>query len=348
MNRQFPALRGIAIFLVVINHSIILSIQAVSQYQLSKIPLLEKNILLAIKEIGVLAVPIFLFLAGAFMMYSLMNKSIREGYRVIIPTLKNAVIPYLVWSVLYYIVAYLMYQESYSLLGYVKNLLVGYPYNFVPILVFFILISPILSWLSRRYPVFLFVFFALYQIVLLNIQLPGSLGFVFPGWLSIIAPPVLSLPFTLWAIFYPFGMIYIQNAEKYKSIAKPLIPLIIIASLGLYILAALRETGIIKFQLAEWLLPIVTIFLLPFIKRKSIPLLPFFENLGKRSYGIYFMNLVIIKILVHLSANLFPAVYKVETVLVILLAAITIFTTTKLMAAIEKGSTRRYYRYIFG
>jgi len=348
MNRQFPALRGIAIFLVVINHSIVLSLQAISQYNLQKVPLIERNILLIIKEIGVLAVPIFLFLAGAFMMYSLTGKTVKEGFRQIIPALKNAIIPYFFWSIIYYIVVLILNHESYSVFGYGKNILVGYPYNFVPILVFFILISPFLGWLSKHFPILLIAFFILYQIALVNIQLPGILGFFFPGWLNIISPPVLSLPLTLWAIFYPIGMVYIQNSEKFKTIIKPLLIFFGLGAFGLYIIAALKEIELIKFQLAEWLFPIITIVLLPFINRKSIPFLPFFENLGKRSYGIYFMNLILIKFLVYLSANFFPTIYKIETVFVVLTASITIFATTKLMAAMEKGPARKFYKIIFG
>ncbi len=348
MNRQFPALRGIAIFLVIINHSIVLSLQTISQFNLPRVSPLEKGFLLAIKEIGVLAVPIFLFLAGAFMMYSLSGKTIKEGYRLIIPALKNAVIPYILWSVIFYLLMFGINHETYSILGYIKNLLVGYPYNFVPILVFFILLSPILAWFSKKFPVMTIALLLMYQIVLLNIQLPGVLGFVFPNWMNIVSMPILGLPLTLWAVFYGFGMVYIQNSEKYKRIFSPVIILIGLFSLALFIVAALREIGLIQFQLAEWLLPIITMLLLPFINRNSIPFVRFFEGLGKRSYGIYFMNLIIIKLLVFFLAKIFPIIFRVESLLVIILSIVTYFTTTFLMEKLEKSSARKYYRYIFG
>ena len=348
MNRQFPALRGIAIFLVIINHSIVLSLQTITQFNLPRVSPLEKGILLAIKEIGVLAVPIFLFLAGAFMMYSLSGKTIKEGYRLIIPALKNAVIPYILWSLIFYLIIFIVNHETYSVFGYIKNLLVGYPYNFVPILVFFILLSPILAWFSKKFPVLTIVLLLIYQIILLNIQLPGVLGFVFPNWMNFVSPPILGLPLTLWAVFYGIGMVYILNSEKYKRIISPVIILIGLFSLALFIVAALREIGLIQFQLAEWLLPIITMLLLPFIYRNSIPFVRFFEGLGKRSYGIYFMNLIIIKLLVFLLVNIFPIIFQIETLLVIILSICTYFITTFLMEKLEKSSARKYYRYIFG
>ena len=348
MNRQFPALRGIAIFLVIINHSIVLSLQTITQFNLPRVSPLEKGFLLAIKEIGVLAVPIFLFLAGAFMMYSLSGKTVKVGYRLILPVLKNAVIPYILWSVIFYFIIFLVNHETYSLFGYIKNLLVGYPYNFVPILVFFILLSPILAWFSKKFPLITIALFLIYQIILLNIQLPGVLGFAFPNWMVIVSPPILGLPLTLWAVFYGFGMVYIQYSEKYKKIFGSVIIPIGLFSLALYVVAVSREIGLIQFQLAEWLLPILTMLLLPFIKRNSIPFVRFFEGLGKRSYGIYFMNLIIIKLLVFLFANIFPTIFQVETLLVIILSIFTYFFTTFLIEKLEKSSARKYYRYIFG
>lgn len=145
MNRQFPALRGFAILLVVINHSIVLSLQAITQHNLPRTPLWELNFLLTIKEMGVVAVPIFLFLAGAFMMYAMKDKKIRQNYRLVLPALKNVVFPYIIWSVVFYIFIYFLRAETFSLPGYLKNLIVGYPFNFVPILVFYIIIAPLLA-----------------------------------------------------------------------------------------------------------------------------------------------------------------------------------------------------------
>ena len=348
MNRQFPALRGFAIFLVVINHSIVLSLRAISHYQLHRAPLWERTYLLVVKEVGVLAVPIFLFLAGCFMMYSLMNQPFRKAYQLIWPALKHAIIPYLIWSLIFYVIVFFVSNETYSLSGYLKNLIVGYPYNFVPILIFFILISPILAIIIRKYPFILFAAIILYQVTLVNIQLPGTLGFKFPGWMSILSPPVLGLPLTLWAIFYPLGMIYIQHSLKVKSLIKKTLPVIILLSIAAFVLAALNEIEVIKFTLAEWFLPIAVVWLFPIIDRKKIPFLSFFENLGKRSYGLYFMNLIIINLLIFLTAKLIPVLYFSETLVVGILVFITIILSLQLMQWVERGPGRKLYRYIFG
>lgn len=348
MNRQFPALRGFAIFLVVINHSIVLSLQAITQYGLSRTSPWETYLLLSIKEIGVIAVPIFLFLAGAFMMYSLKDKTIREGYRLILPALKNVVIPYIIWSFIFYLFVFLLKSESYSVSGYLKNIIVGYPFNFVPILVFFIILAPLLAWILKRYSILILIVIILYQLLLVNLRLPGIIGFSFPSWVALLSPPVLGLSLALWGIFYPLGMIYIQFSEKYKRGLNSFVLIIGIASFIAYCLAAINEMGLAKFSLAEWVFPIITLFLLPFIERKKIPFLSFFENLGKRSYGIYLMNLTIIMLLVQATANYFHSIFRIETIFVVIMAALTIFITTKLMGWIERKLSRKIYYFLFG
>jgi peptidoglycan/LPS O-acetylase OafA/YrhL len=348
MNRQFPALRGMAIFMVVVNHSIVLSLLAITQFQLPRPPLLERNILLAIKEIGVLAVPTFLFLAGSFMMYSLQDKPLTQAYRLIAPSLLHAIIPYLVWSVVFYIFVYFLRGETSSFTGYMKNILVGYPYNFVPILIAFILISPILAVLTKKYAVWIIGLFVIYQIILLNIQLPGILGFTFPSWMNILSLPILGLPLTLWAVFYPLGMVYIRHSQRIKGVLNHLKWIILTITILLFGLAVAHEIEFISFPLAEWAFPLVAVWNFPLIDRKSIPLVKFLENLGKRSYGIYLLNLTILTLLTQLAGRFLPIIYRIESVMVVLLATITLLFTVSLMGWVEKGPGRKLYRILFG
>ncbi len=348
MNRQFPALRGFAIFLVVINHSIVLSLQAITQYNLQRTQLWERNILLAIKEMGVIAVPIFLFLAGAFMLYAMKDKNIGESYRLILPALRNVVFPYLFWSVVFYLFIFWLRAENYSFMGYLKNLLVGYPFNFIPILTFFIIIAPFLAWVVKRLPLVTLLVVLAYQFLLVNIQLPGAMGFVLPPFFNILDVPILGLPLTLWAVFYPLGMVYIQFSQQYKSLLMRSIIVIAAISFGLYALAVLKEIGTITFTLAEWMLPFVFILFLPFVDRKKIPFLPFFENLGKRTFGIYLMNLTIITLLTQLAGRYTPWLFRVETLVVFILATLTILLTTSLMKWVERKFSRQVYNFIFG
>ena len=84
------------------------------------------------------------------------------------------------------------------------------------------------------------------------------------------------------------------------------------------------------------------------IERKKIPILSFFENLGKRSYGLYFMNLIIINLLIFFTAKLIPVLYFSETLVVGILVFITIILSLLSMQWVERGPGKKIYRYIFG
>ena len=70
-------------------------------------------------------------------------------------------------------------DQKYTLLEYLKNFIVGYPYNFVPLLIFYYLISPILVRLSKKYGLIVIVVIAAYQFFLINLLNPGITGFYF-------------------------------------------------------------------------------------------------------------------------------------------------------------------------
>ncbi len=348
MNRQFPAFRGIAILLVIINHSIVLSLRTASEYRLSKPGIIETNLLLFIKEMGVIVVPTFLFLAGSFMVYSLSNKPLRKAYKQLLPPLQNAITPYIIWSLVFYGLVYVLRGETYTIFGMIKNLLVGYPYNFVPILIFYILLSPLILKAAEKHPLFIILLFGGMQIVLANIAFPGILGVKFPEYMNILAPPVLRIPLALWAVFYPFGIVFSLHRATIQPWLKKYGWLIAAVALILILVASLQETGYLRFRPAEWLLPVFVIPLYPIVERKKIPFVSFLKKVGKRSYGIYLLNIILISAFVYLTANDLPWLYQIFSLHVLLIILLTFGFSNLLMNAVEKGAGRNIYRIMFG
>ncbi len=347
MNRQFPALRGFAIFLVVVNHSITLGLQAARQagFDLGQI---EKVILLAVKEVGILAVPIFLFLAGSFFVYAVQGKDLKASYRIVWNSVFHILVPYVIWSAIYYGVVFLLRGEQYSLAGYAKNLLVGYPYNFVPILVFFYLIAPILIRAARQFPGFVIVVFGIIQAINIVVLKPELLSFELPGWVRVLSPPVLALPFAVWGVFYPLGIIYGCHAARITPILKRYAWISLLVTLVLYGLATANLLTAVNAVLAEVFCPLAAILLAPVIPRNRIPAVKFLENLGKRSYGLYLTNLVVINLLLFAVQSWLPFLLGWLSLLSIVLAAITFVLPGWLMSAVERIPGRSVYRAVFG
>ena len=69
MNRQFSAFGGLAILLIVLNHSVVM-MPPLRQPGASNFQIIEYNILYSIGALGCFGVPLFYFISGAFFGYA--------------------------------------------------------------------------------------------------------------------------------------------------------------------------------------------------------------------------------------------------------------------------------------
>nr|NIT61515.1 acyltransferase [Fodinibius sp.]NIV16108.1 acyltransferase family protein [Fodinibius sp.]NIY30095.1 acyltransferase family protein [Fodinibius sp.] len=151
MNRQFVALSGIAMMLIVINHSIQMGLEYTQASGVELPPPWALTTLEIIQALGNFAVPIFLFISGAFIAYAARGEPPRLSWKFIRSGLIHILLPFLIWSLVFYVILFTNRGTLYTPFEYIRNLLVGYPFHFVPLLVFFYLISPIIVLVGKRY-----------------------------------------------------------------------------------------------------------------------------------------------------------------------------------------------------
>jgi len=308
LNRSFPALRGLAILLVVLNHSIDMSLNYARSQGIVTLPYWVQILLFFLSGLGIFAVPIFLYLSGAFFSYAASQDNLKTNYKIVWTNVKHVAIPYVIWSLIFYLEIYFLHDQKFSVLEYFKNLVVGYPFNFVPLLIFYYLLSPLII---RAIKVLGWVVIGLigaYQLALLNIIFPGILGFRFPDWVHIFSPPIISSTLAEWAIFFPLGLIYVKRItgltrfiEKTKWVWLGLTVL-------LYAIAFLDVLDLIHQPLARYFAPVTFILLTSIFKRNAIPYVKQFEALGKKAYGMYLMNLILLDLLLFMIERLIPGV----------------------------------------
>ena len=164
-------------------------------------------ILRILNQLGVLAVPMFLFISGSFFAYAASGNRRKLSWKPVRSNLKHILWPYLIWSTVFYALVFVWKDERYSVLGYATKLLVGYPFHFVPILVFWYIASPVLVRFSDRYGWALIAVIGIYQLVLFNLVYSGAYGFRFPTWMHLLVPKIISVTMADWAIFFPLGLI---------------------------------------------------------------------------------------------------------------------------------------------
>ena len=348
INRQFATLRGLAIILVVFDHAIYMSLNEFGRVGLSPPSGFAHWLLVVLQQPGTIAVPIFLFLSGGFMVYAVNGREIPVAYRIVASSLRYIIVPYIVWSLIFYVVAYLLQYQRLPLLGYVKGLLVGYPFNFVPLLVFFYMLGPLLVLAVRRHPWLVLAAVLGYQLFLLNVTSPGALGVVFPSWTWWLSPPVLRNTLAKWAIYFPLGVVYGLHG---KAILDPLRRIWLPLAASGIVLYGLRVAALIQGWDARALgmaCPIPLILLCIIIKRERIPLASRLEQYGSKSYGLYLTNLIVISLLLAGIQVAAPWLLPHVIVVIPVLFLVTLNVPFWVMTLADRSPARLIQRYVFG
>ena len=349
MKRHYPAIRGLAILLVVLNHTVTLGQATPLEWGYPPAGTTLETILLFLKLIGWYAVPIFLFISGSFFAYAAQGDPPAISRKIVQNNVIHLIWPYLIWSVAFFGLLFIGYGQTFSPLGYIKNLLIGYPYHFIPLILFYFLVSPLLLRVSQRTGwIFILLIVALYQAFLILALDGAKFGVTLPGWTSWLVVPVLARTFADWGIYFPLGLFLTLNnnvvmpkLEKYKIV-------FLATSLVFFGLAFLHSLRIVHMPYVNHIYPLAFVFFLPVMKRGWIPRTRFFETVGKRAFGVYLMHLLVIDSVLLLANAFFPLPLTSQIILqpiLFLLAAGIPLVVMNFAARRLKGGS---YRIIFG
>jgi peptidoglycan/LPS O-acetylase OafA/YrhL len=347
MSRQLGALSGVAMMLIVLNHSIHMGVTVPDQWGYLIVDGWGRRLLSTLQTFGLFAVPIFLFASGSFFSYVARGNPPKVSLKFLFSSLRYLLYPYLFWSIMFYVLIYFQDNIQSTPLQYLKNLIVGYPFHFVPLLVFYYLISPLLVRLSQQYAGVLILCIAIYQVFLLNAVYPGILGFSNPAWTHIFEPPIIKTTMADWGIYFPLGLIYSLNMKTMQPLSKKWAWV----SGGItVILFVLTIAGISKvyFPLAVHIFPLTFVLLIPAINRNSIPLVRTFENIGKKSYGIYLMHLIVLNLVLTGIRVGVPDLLSIPILLFPVLFILGLGIPIAIMNLMARLPIKLFYRYVFG
>lgn len=348
MSRNFAALRGLAILIVVLHHSIRLSVAAAQDAGFHGPAGWERLFLRILLQVGVFAVPAFLFVSGSFWAYAAQGESPKLSYRLVWTGLRRLLWPYAVWSLLFYVTLYFCSGSAYSIAGYLKNLVVGFPYHFVPLLAFCYAVSPILVSVSRRLGWVIIGGIVMGQLVLINIVVPGSLGLRFPDWMEVLSPPILRNTLADWGAFFPLGLVYSLRARQAGPVLARFKWVSAAATVGLFVLSVLEAVNPVRVRLVGFLAALCFMFFLPCIRREAIPLGQSLEKVGTRSYGLYLSSFVVLLVVLTVAKAVMPGVLRYPTLCLPFVLAAAIAIPLVLMSSLQRTPARRLYPFIFG
>jgi peptidoglycan/LPS O-acetylase OafA/YrhL len=348
VNRQLGAFGGVAMVIIVLVHAFDNGTGAIRELGYSVTPWMTVS-LKTVHLFGAYTVPIFLFVSGSFMVYASRARSDGSlSWHFLSRSLLRILVPYFLWALLFYLLVSVQNGQQYTLFEYLKHLLVGYPFHFVPLLVFFYLVSPwLLRWAASR-PIILLLLVGVLQLFFMNLGNPATLGISLPEWMHAFAPPVLSRTFAQWGIYFPLGLVFSLHAATLKPVLIRLRYVITIVALALFIVGALHIFSIVRIALIELLAPFAFMFVIPVINRKAIPQVRFFERVGRHAYGIYLSHLIFQTLLLLAVEAFTPGLFAHPVFIFLLLFAGGLAFPLLLMSRMEAARTRVVYRYVFG
>jgi peptidoglycan/LPS O-acetylase OafA/YrhL len=349
MDRQLAAMSGLAILLVLLNHAISQGILGAQDLGYPLVEGLGYYLLLVLSELGILAVPVFLFTSGSFISYAARRNPPKLPWKNVWATSKRILWPYLFWSSVFFIFIYFRKNEEYNLFGYLRNLVVGRPFHFIPILMFYYVASPLLVWLADRFGLVLLVVIGLYQLLLADLVLPANLGLNFPNWMQILVPPALGTTMAMWGIYFPLGLVYGLKAQKVRPWLQKFRVLILIITTVCFALHVLHEASVLRFPLTYFASPFTFLLLVPSIKRNSIPMVGHLEKVARKVYGLYLTHLIVLDIVFYSVQLLVPWLLTHQIMLSVFLFFAALGVPLVVMnSAARIPPTRTIYRYVFG
>ena len=313
-----------------------------------------------IEQLVVFSVPAFLFVSGFFIAFATGRNRPNVSWSIIKSKIKYLVIPYLIWSFVIFLLLFLQ-GTRYTPKQYIIFLFTGQTnpaYYFVPLLIQFYLLSPIIVPLAKkRWKPLLVVTFAI-QLIVQALYYPELLGLGGSG-LSSLAILIPKWFFPSRIFWFTAGVVIGFNQSQLKlwlarykwyflSLTVVLVPLGIL-EWEYYLRIAGRQWFDHKETYIDTFYSIA--FILSFLAFDRISKVPFSKQLGDiagKSFGIYLIHSPVMEYTARAIYHLLPWILAYQLIFQPILIVLGLGVPLLLMSIVNKSPVRRYYQYLFG
>lgn len=355
-RQSLTILRGAAILAVVCNHATMLVLNIVEATGGSA----ASYGLIALNQIPMFAVPAFVFLSGYFAAYAARGDPPSLSWRVTRARLECLFWPYLIWSLVIY-AGQIVTGKGYRIAEFGWRFILGQvalPYYFVPLLVQFYLLAPLVVRYARRHAGLVFGVSAIVQLTTMGLFYMRiyNVPLARPFEALVDAGPIL---FVRWTIFFALGPIVWYHRRAFKSRLAPFRWWLLGAAVVLGVLTIVESEIAIRYvdtlsearhmtKLSTTLFSLAVILFFVALDRVRFPLVSWIEQLGVQSYGIYLVHYHVLLYTLRGIGRFVPWLvfqpYLLQTAFTIVGLAVPLW----LMVVVAKSPARRCYRLIFG
>jgi len=369
MIRRLLFLNGIAILGVVLFHSSGMGFVAMfawaSRYLppgasiMDQVGSLSYYGLRMVEQIAIVSIPAFLFVSGNFVAVSAGRDATMLSRKLIYSRIQNLLIPYFLWSVV--VIALNMITGSkFSEISVLIMLLTGGAneiFYFVPLLVQFYLLSPLLIRIARANPLGLLIVCGVIQtfLQLLPYHVLFDTQLVFVGAVYKLIPKWLFISRIFW---FPLGMVAGLHSPAIKQTLVRLRNWAIAAAIILVPLGILEWETLFRRSGEIWLAHRETVtdnlyslaVLISLLALRRIPanITEPFESLGAKSYGIFLTHGIFIEYTAKVIYHAAPALLGYQIALQPVFVFIGLAGPLAIITLIDHSVLRKAYSYLYG
>jgi hypothetical protein len=316
-------------------------------------------VLRVIEQLVVFVIPAFLFVSGYFIAVATGRSRTTVSWNIIAARTKSLLIPYVIWSVLLWGMQFLE-GKVLSPVGYLEALLTGRTnpaYYYVPLLISFYLISPLLvHWAKTRW-IALLVGAALVQLTVQLLYYPALLGIN----IGVLEPLVDVVPkwfFPARIFWFAFGIVAGFHLAEFKQPLHRFRWHLLALTILLFVAGVIEWEKIIELSGQAWLahretlidtgLSLTVILCFLAFDGLRLPSSGLLSDLSSKTYGIYLIHSPVMEVVARGLYRFAPALLGHQILLQPLLFFAGLGVPLLLMAMVNRSPWRGYYRYVFG
>ena len=368
MTKKLLYLNGVAIVCVILFHAAGWGFTAMISWAHRYLPVASPDYsqvgspvyygLRLVEQLVVFSIPAFLFVSGFFVAFST-GKRPTLAWKTVLTRIKLLAIPYLLWSAAILAVN-LTQGRSYTLGDLLSALFIGstYPsYYFVPLLIQFYLISPLLVPLARNHWKLLLIVTGILQLGIHALVYPAVLGWsnpmaesaarIFPKWFFVVR-----------LFWFSAGIVFGFHLSELKEVITRRRLLWVITTLALFVLGVfeweylgrlsgkpwleMRETIVDALYAASFILMMIS------LPEARLPFSKAFNDLGAKSFGIYLIHSPVMEYYARGVYHFLPGLLASQALFAGSVAVVGLGLPLILMALVRRSALQRRYAYIFG
>jgi len=313
-----------------------------------------------VEQLVIFTIPAFLFVSGFFIAFATGKTHSNIGWGTIRARIKKMLIPYLIWSMALFGLMFIQ-GNRFTPLQYLRMLLTGQTnpaFYYVPLLIQYYLLSPLIVPLAKKYWKPLLFFTGIIQLAVQTSYYPALLGLDAPN-LQMLPTLIPKWFFPARIFWFALGVVagfHIKTLkiwlDRYKWYF--FVSVLVLIPLGMLEWEYyLRISGQIWVDSRETFLDTLytLAFLFSFLAFDKISSTPFSKqigDLGSKSFGIYITHSPVMEYTARGIYHLAPWImgYQILFQPILILAGLGI--PLVFMSIVNKSPARKYYQYLFG